>query len=140
MQRTIYFWGTHADLEIARALAQEDKNRKDRAITRDAAAFAGDVEPCDRIVLLSSVPPAQAKRITTAYHYAKISVETLDGAPPVPVIDPKPERTPNDLAEKLRRLTNRELRQFAHEHAVHVDDARDRATMIARIIAADQKG
>jgi len=135
--RTIFFWGTAADYAVARSMAEEMRASGHRAFTRDASVFAGDVEPCDKIVVLPSVAPQHAKRIITAYQYAKIAVEHGNGVLPPPVLDPTLKtRTPLSLNEKLRRLTNRELRTFAHERGVDIERARDRATMIAAIEAA----
>jgi len=134
---TIFFWGTAADLALARQMAEAIKASGRGAFTRDASVFAGDVEPCEKVVLMPSVAPQHAKRITTAYGYAKIAVEYSNGAVPEPVRDPTLRtRQPLSLNDKLRRLTNRELRTLAHERGVDIERARDRATMIAAIEAA----
>jgi len=131
---TIFFWGTSADFALARRMAETIKASGHQAFTRDASVFAGDVEPCEKVVLLPSVAPQHAKRISTAYAYAKIVIEHADGTKPVPVPDPTLKVRP--LNEKLRRLTNRELRTLARERGIDIERARDRATIIAAIEAA----
>ena len=144
--RIVFYWSTQGDYVIAKRLAEEARKTHGKTgMTRDANVFAGDVELCDRVVLLPSVRDAQADRIITAYRYAKVQIQRSDeGAAPVSVFDPtltlEPRvRTPLPIREKLRRLTNRELRALAHDRGVDVEGIKDRASVMAALETAAQK-
>jgi hypothetical protein len=130
--RTIYFWGQPLGYEKAKRLADEDKARSEKALTRDAQAFDGELEmDIDRVVVLDSVPPWQAARIRSAYEQGGVVVHA-NGT----VGQLKRPRIPLPLVEKLRRLPTRQLKGLAHERGVDITSAKDRAQMIAAIEAA----
>jgi hypothetical protein len=133
--RTIYFWGEPRGFEQAKRLADEDKARSAKALTRNAGAFDGELEmDVDRVVVLDSVPPWQAARIRDAYEQG--GSEVVVQANGAAIEKPKRPRVPLPLTEKLRRLPTRQLKDLARDRGVDLSSAQDRAQMIAAIETA----
>ncbi len=144
--QVIFFRGDdHVDLPLVRQLVAEYRTKGVKSLSRLAPVFDGDVEECERVVLLPLVHPHHAARITAAYAAKGIPVERLadeDGPvettkPDETVIEEQPtERGPMPLDSRLRRYSNRQLRDLATERGITRDDTQDRASLIAAIVAA----
>jgi len=79
----IIFWGN--DYPIAKQMALDVRRNGGKAVTRDASVFAGDVELCDKVMLMPSVHPFHLDRIVTAYGNAGIPIERYSvGMPALP--------------------------------------------------------
>lgn len=137
-RRTIYFHG--GDRDGAKFLARPEVNGGKRGITRDARVFVdGEVETCDRIVLLPSVRDWDLARIVNTYERAGIQIEHLFDPKTEPALESDaPVAAP--VNEELRRLSNKQLRDLAVERGIDISNARERASIIAAIDAAAQKG
>jgi hypothetical protein len=142
--QVIFFRGdTHADLPLARELMLEYRT-KGKAAIRLAPVFMGDVEECERVVLLPLVHPTHAARITAAYEAAGIPVERYGEqapaeTPPKVVVEKKTEPAPLMPAIEVRRLSNRQLTELARVRGITFPtDEPDRAEMIAAITAAKE--
>jgi hypothetical protein len=78
---TLIFYGS--DGEAAKARASQIRAERGAAHIRDAAAFAGEVEPCDSVVLLPCVSGYDRARIVSTYP-DKVAI------PGAPVVPPPP--------------------------------------------------
>lgn len=149
--QVIFFRGdTHADLPLARELMLEHRTRGIKSAIRLAPVFMGDVEECERVVLLPLVHPSNAARITKAYEAAGIPVERYTNGGEAPAEQsailteattedqPVIKREPLPADAMLRRLTNRQLRDLANERSITRDETLDRASLIAAIVAAKE--
>jgi hypothetical protein len=142
MARSIYFWSDSSELELARRLAYEEAGGDKRAkgIVRDASLHDGaEVEPCDRVVLLSSVQPWHADKIIAAYGKL-VPIERREREP---VATPDPTlggqqldlltEISNDVTDitlpKLRRLTNRQIHELAKRLGIDLSTQLDRGRM-----------
>jgi len=130
----IYFWGK--DLPHAKRLSVEARSNGLKAFARDASVFAGDVEPCEKVVILPCVHPLHLDRVATAYGDAGITVERLEHADahPEPEVVTEEQPKPTKPTE-LHRLSNRQLLELARVRGIEIPnpDKPDRATMIAAI-------
>jgi hypothetical protein len=137
----IIFWGN--DYPIAKQMALDVRRNGGKAVTRDASVFAGDVELCDKVMLMPSVHPFHLDRIVTAYGNAGIPIERYSAADlPKPAVAAAPEVISDDplktapvTTRELMRLTSKQLTELAHERGI-VFDTLDRASMISALSAA----
>ena len=137
----IFFWGN--DFAQAKQLALAMRAKGGKAVTRDASVFAGDIEPCERVVMMPSVHPTHAARIRIAYAGAGIHVEhlTRDDVPALPdaqapeVMAVDPLKTAPVTTRELMRLSNKQLTELAHARGI-IFDTLDRASMISALSAA----
>jgi len=135
----IFFWGS--EFAQAKNLAIAARQGGLKAVTRDASVFAGDIEPCQRVVLMPSVHPTHAARIQIAYAGAGIPVERLaiEALPEARAPEVADEEKPMPVAPgELNRLSNRQLTELARIRGITFDDKPDRAEMIAAINAAKE--
>jgi hypothetical protein len=84
---TLIFYGSNGD--AAKELAVRVRQNRGTAQIRHAAAYGGEVEPCDHVTLLSCVGEFDAKRIAAVY-----SDKIAQAAPPPP---PPPPGAPSPL-------------------------------------------
>lgn len=63
---TIFFYGD-GEAGVASELRMRERDKKNGAVVRDASAFSGETEPCDRVVILDGVAPHHATLIERAY-------------------------------------------------------------------------
>lgn len=147
--RAIYFHGAD-DHATAKDLARAEAHGGKRAITRDASVYvSGEVEPCKAIYLLPSVRDWDMARIVASYEPQGVQIERLlkNDAPKVKAATPAPDAPSNvpplpppPKNEALRRLPTTQLKSLAVGRGIDISTAPDRATIIAAIEAAAQKG
>jgi len=110
-----------------------------KAFCRDASQFQeGDVEPCHRVVILPTVSDHQAVKVRAAYaRLVEVKRLTWNDVPAPKTADPRPISEPTSMAERLRRMTNRQLRALALGRNIHVDELNDRVALMAAILETE---
>lgn len=147
-QRILIYYAT--DLKPAQELALKERAAKNVGYTRDATRFIpDDVEPCDEVVIMPDVP-AHYRRVLEESYMRKIkpapapeaTATLIEGAEHRDTSSTASVETPVKVAPasvgELEVMTKKELRDYAQNHGIVLDESLSRRDELIAAISKAQ--